>query len=400
MRVVLSLTTIPGRERFVVRALESLRAQTYRSDAIYLWLPKGYSPGHLSEVLAGIRGLRVASCEDLGPATKLLPTLSEECDPETAIITLDDDIEYPPSLVHKLVQGALLHPEAAIGFTGWQVVAYSPEVKVRHFDDAFSECAMFQPVHVLEGFKGVLYRRSFFGADLMGHLRALDAFRFHDDILFSGYLASRGIRRLARWYGVESPQTATPWKLHCNESGLHVTPGWRRLGELCCDYFRSAFAMDTHIHAGYEPAERLQLNADSGARQGFSHHSCSRAQSKPAGTVSADLFRFPWPWADGHFKEVLARSGVPADERACDWLLECARITESGGTVKITWPLSAGSWLKRLYGWKGRFTLEELCTDDYDSAAIRSGVRDRSVYDSPAVIECDGDRLSLILVRQ
>lgn len=399
MRVVLSLTTIPGREQYVVRALESLRVQTYPVDAIYLWLTKGGRSGHLSEVVTRIPSLRVACCEDLGPATKLLPTLSEECDPETAIITVDDDIEYPPSLVQKLVHGSLLHPEAAIGFTGWQVAAYSPEVKVRHFDDSFPECAMFQPVHVLEGFKGLLYRRRFFDADLLGHLRALHAFRFHDDILFGGYLASRRIPRLARWYGVESPQTTTQWKLHCNDSGLHVTPGWRRLGQLCCDYFRSAFEMDTHIHAGYEPAERLQLNAESGAREGFSHHSCFGAQTKAAGTVSADLFRFPWPWADGHFKEVLARSGVPADERVCDWLLECARITEPGGTVKITWPLSAGSWLKRLYQREGRSTLKELCGGEHDTAAIRGGVRDSSVYDSLAVIECDGDRLSLILLR-
>ena len=275
MRVVLSLTTIPGREQFIMRALESLRVQTYPIDAVYLWLARDYPPGHLSDVIAGFPGVRIAFCDDLGPATKLLPTLSEECDPETAIITLDDDIEYPPSLVHKLVQGALLHPGAAIGFTGWQVV-YNPELKVRHFDDVFPECAMFQPVHVLEGFKGILYRRGFFGADLLGHLRALDAFRFHDDILFGGYLASRGIPRLARWYGAESPPTTARWRLHCKESGLHVTPGWRRLGEQCCDYFRSAFFFDTTIHAGYEPTERLQLNADSGARPGFSHHSPCR----------------------------------------------------------------------------------------------------------------------------
>jgi hypothetical protein len=35
---------------------------------------------------------------------KLLPTLSIETDPDTAIITVDDDVEYPPQLVEKLVK--------------------------------------------------------------------------------------------------------------------------------------------------------------------------------------------------------------------------------------------------------------------------------------------------------
>ncbi len=40
MRVVASLTTIPGRERKLLRTLQSLYTQTYKLDAIYLGIPK------------------------------------------------------------------------------------------------------------------------------------------------------------------------------------------------------------------------------------------------------------------------------------------------------------------------------------------------------------------------
>ena len=39
---------------------------------------------------------------DWGPATKLIPTLSVETDPRTIIVTVDDDLDYPSTLIEHL----------------------------------------------------------------------------------------------------------------------------------------------------------------------------------------------------------------------------------------------------------------------------------------------------------
>lgn len=399
MRVVISLTSIPGREELLGRALASVLAQTYPADAIYLWLPDGYRRDRLPAISHSVPRLRIGCCEDLGPATKLLPTLFQECDPETAIVTLDDDIEYGPSVVEKLVQGALLHPGAAIGFTGWQVVGDGGDAKVYHFDDALPECAMFQPVDVIEGYRGAIYRRGFFGSDVFAQLRTLQAFRLHDDILFGGHLASHKIPRLVRWYNCGSQQLPWPWKLHGEETGLHTRPGWRDRGEECYAYFRRAFGMDSHVHPGLEASDRLHLNAGSAVRRGFSAHGGVSGQPAACGSVRAELSCFPWPWEDGRFREVLATADVPTDERFCRWVLECARITKPNGTAMVTLPRSAVPWLEVQYGRGHWFTLLELCMDR-GGAGSGSGLAACTAYDSPAVIEYDRDQLSMILVRR
>jgi hypothetical protein len=37
-----------------------------------------------------------------GPASKLIPVLEIETDPETVIITIDDDVQYPIQFVEEL----------------------------------------------------------------------------------------------------------------------------------------------------------------------------------------------------------------------------------------------------------------------------------------------------------
>ena len=117
MRVVVSLTTIPGRSDLLARAIASLRRQTRPPDAIHLWLPEEHFGA--DGTAYRFAGVDVRSGPDLGPAMKSLPLLAIETDPETLIVPVDDDIEYPPDLIEKLVGTSALLPEHAIGFTGW-----------------------------------------------------------------------------------------------------------------------------------------------------------------------------------------------------------------------------------------------------------------------------------------
>jgi hypothetical protein len=49
-------------------------------------------------------GITVNRCQDVGPLTKLLPAVlaEEKGDPDTIIITVDDDQVYPPDTVKYL----------------------------------------------------------------------------------------------------------------------------------------------------------------------------------------------------------------------------------------------------------------------------------------------------------
>lgn len=235
MRLVVSLTTIPERRLLLERTLTSLRRQSLVPDAVYLWLPQERFAGNMS----GYRlpGVEVRVGADLGPAMKLLPVLDIETDPETCIVTIDDDVEYPPELIARLSSASRLHPDHAIGFTGWVLDPETSATSVVHLNAAMPGAARMQPVHVLEGYRGVLYKRRFFEHDIHGHLEALSAFRFHDDILLSGYLAGRSIGRLVRGYGTDPLKETRYWGLNGDTIGLHTSPGWLEQGRICVDYW-------------------------------------------------------------------------------------------------------------------------------------------------------------------
>ncbi len=408
MRVVVSLTTLPERAHLLERTIESLRHQTYRPDAIYLWLPEerfgaGYAGHQFPDV-------QTRSGPDLGPAMKILPLLPIETDPETFIIPVDDDVEYPPELIERLVRAAWLHPDQAIGFTGWILSPDDSGVDVRHMNEEVADAAMFQPVHVLEGYRGVIYRRGFFEFDILDHLAALPAFRLHDDILLSGYLASRGVGRMVRWYGA-TPATDR-WVLHGQEIGLHTTPGWLEQGRACVDYWRArapdAFPAIPTTFA----RERLQLCAASCPRAGFTHHATTERAGKPDGAKS--LNEHPWPWADAQFREILAidpdhcLAMDDTDAGFAGWLDECLRILQPGGHLMLRLPAAIGCRARAQWGllppspstaaWNG---LSETPPSETSAQAMKTSAPGHIMRDSNsrAILESECGRLMVTFHR-
>jgi hypothetical protein len=69
-----------------------------------------------------IQGITVNRCDDFGPLTKLVPTLQQEHDPDTIIITVDDDQVYEPTLVRHLAWYAEHFPNTAFSPCGWSVM--------------------------------------------------------------------------------------------------------------------------------------------------------------------------------------------------------------------------------------------------------------------------------------
>lgn len=337
MRVVVSLTTLPERVDLLARTLASLRRQTRPPDAIYLWCPVERFGGKAP--CPRIDGVEGRLTPDLGPATKLLPCLAIETDPRTRLVVVDDDIEYPPDLIEKLGNAARLFPARAIGFTGWSLAAGAAGPNVIHWNEEVPNAGMFQPVRVLEGYRGVIYRRDFFGDDILTHLAACPAFRCHDDILFSGYLASRGIPAVARWFGALPSPAERLWRLNGQEIGLHRRPDWYALGREALDYWARRLPAWLDPVAGPDPALRLQFGAGDRPRPGFLHQGSS--PSAAPGSEVPDFARRPGPLPSGLFAELLLWDpgrwpAIPPPQ----WLTESRRLLRPDGVLKVWLPAS------------------------------------------------------------
>lgn len=104
-QLVVSLTSIPSRISTVHNTLHSLLQQAIKPDKLILWLGEDQFPnkeGDLPEELLSLRklGLTIGWCQDIGPATKLVPSLKEF--PNSLIVTADDDCYYPPKWLQAL----------------------------------------------------------------------------------------------------------------------------------------------------------------------------------------------------------------------------------------------------------------------------------------------------------
>ena len=77
-------------------------------------------PYVVPEFLRGLKSVQVMACEDMGPATKLVPTLLREPALQN-IIVVDDDRIYPANLVRDLEDAAEIDAGSACGMSGWVV---------------------------------------------------------------------------------------------------------------------------------------------------------------------------------------------------------------------------------------------------------------------------------------
>lgn len=199
-RVVVSMTTTPLRIKFLGATLRSISLQTLQPDAIYLNVPH-YSKRFETQYdipaeLYAYDNLHIQRSQDYGPATKLLPTIFAESDPDTLIITIDDEYIYSRLLLEELVAVHIANPGAAFAYAGQNIEAddHRPLGVAVLSADVGRYKTKAAGVDILEGFLGAIYRRSFFDPQ---RLADIDPLCFStDDIWISGYLSRQGIPRI------------------------------------------------------------------------------------------------------------------------------------------------------------------------------------------------------------
>jgi hypothetical protein len=125
-KVVITLTTVPERLMFEPEdgfklCLKSLCEQNHNQYEVHLNLPHIYSvtkqeyviPKWLDEYQVRYGHLKIFRMEDMGPPTKVVPTIQRE-DKETLMIVVDDDLIYHPDMIiehlkyHNLLENSVV----------------------------------------------------------------------------------------------------------------------------------------------------------------------------------------------------------------------------------------------------------------------------------------------------
>ncbi len=214
-RVVASYTTIPGRYEELIRSVKSLKKQTVKLDCIYLTIPEkvsrtGEKYPHLPKKIHKWCTI-MYSDRDYGPLTKLRGALFEEKNPNTIIISCDDDVIFKRDHVETLLRHHFKNPGAVICGTGALIGKGLPFINIHSNIEPFNKWNWLigpklvnkgRYIDLVFGVSGVLYTRGMFHKN-----NAIDKklFRYcfyensiycNDDVLISGYLSNRGVKRM------------------------------------------------------------------------------------------------------------------------------------------------------------------------------------------------------------
>lgn len=209
----MTLATIPSRIASIGPVIDSIKNQTRRPDRIYVcicqfceWEESSYEiPGWL----AADDALEiVVSPTDYGPANKLLGMLHREPDPATCIVIVDDDWAYRPDMLEVLGKRFGQGRRAAIGSSGaripraWSVMEtriggeISAKPRMPHQLVFMAESPVDIAVDILQFGFGSIVLRGWFDHDIYGLIQPREPLFFSDDVLFSAYLESKGIKRV------------------------------------------------------------------------------------------------------------------------------------------------------------------------------------------------------------
>jgi hypothetical protein len=199
--VVISFSTTPYRIHEMQDTVATILQQNAKVDAIYLAVPyvfkRDNTPYIIPKWLQNHPNITVIRTQDYGPATKLLGVLEKiELDPNTIIVTMDDDIKYPASTVLHLVYKAKKYPNDAIGIAGadldYDILGNLLPNKI---GGLISQTNPDTTATLLQGFASIAYRRKFFSNDIFEISNAPRECINSDDLYLSFHLAKHNISR-------------------------------------------------------------------------------------------------------------------------------------------------------------------------------------------------------------
>ncbi len=199
---VISLSVLPSRFKGLKPTLNSLTDQSLLPEKIIINLPQNFERDQSEydipyfvekHPLVEINWIE----KDLGPATKLLPTLDLYKDePDKLIIIVDDDQIYPQGMVENYVKNSEHLSDAAMTLSGWtvpktfdhgdKVQRYGGIVRFYRVDNSVKEP---EQVDCLQGAASFAVKPKLFDGRVFDFESAPREAFFVDDIWVSGNLA-------------------------------------------------------------------------------------------------------------------------------------------------------------------------------------------------------------------
>jgi hypothetical protein len=274
-KVIISLTTSPNRLKLIEPAIISFLNQDYKPTQIEINVPLKYKNKEEYEIPDFLKASVVGSSEadppkyptvkifrierDIGPATKIVPTLLRyKDDPDAFIITFDDDHKYPEKMVSTLLKGLVKFGDKKIYTIGGLHMFVGSKMTLEGFNP-YHTCQ----VDVLEGVFGVLYNPRLFEDDLMDYMNKVIQCKeclTSDDITLSNYLAWKKVpiirlnfKNFNKWILYKMIIFK---KLHIKDSAndgnaIHLMPGGhkRRYFDACV-YLRKKGMLYLNIRKG------------------------------------------------------------------------------------------------------------------------------------------------------
>jgi len=221
--IIVSFTTIPERliKNLPAVCIESILKQTVKPDFIIVNIPeissKGekYSLEHVKKLIENYPSVTVQygtqngtqnGVKDLGPITKIVPTLNFikntiDQTSSISIILVDDDCSYEPYMIENLITAKKRCPnELVIGTAGRKKYRNKMEFIGTVYNHPPSDSIMpnYIYVDIIETFAGVLYDYSLFNDSLISPnfidwISKLPSFvMLADDIILSSWAKLQG----------------------------------------------------------------------------------------------------------------------------------------------------------------------------------------------------------------
>lgn len=215
--VIVTLTTVTERlsdtkygEYGIVACIESLQNQSYDDFEVHFNIPyiSSYSGEEyiIPEWLHQFDKIKIFRTDDLGPVTKVIPTIQRVTNPDAIIIVCDDDLVYHKDMVSEHVKNQL-ERDCAFGYDSLGTT----EPKFNDVRDHFVVSVPFEMYgKIMQHYKTVSYKRRYFDEDFftnfVGKTRS-------DDILLSAYMTKQGIKKIVMPYEYEEKiETLELWQ--------------------------------------------------------------------------------------------------------------------------------------------------------------------------------------------
>ncbi len=196
--IIVSLTTYGKRIYDVALTIESIMQQTMKSNRIILWLDYSFENRPLPANLRLLqkRGLEIAFCKDIRSYKKLIPTLKAY--PESAVITVDDDILYEYDFLEHLINAYVQEPQHIYCHRCHRIakdmndniLPYNSWLRNRNFEEEQV------PNHRLffTGVGGVLYPPYSLDNEVFNESVFMDICKFADDVWFNAMALKKGTK--------------------------------------------------------------------------------------------------------------------------------------------------------------------------------------------------------------